>query len=47
MPETRTTTTTPTRTDTPVRERPLVDPEPYRSPDTICPQQRKEMGWDF
>lgn len=44
MPDTKTTTSSPTRTrpDT----RPEYDPDEVREPEKWCPQQRRESGWE-
>lgn len=45
MPEKTTTKTdAPTRTEPDTR--PRVDPDTVREPDRICPQQRREQGWE-
>ena len=36
-------TVTPTREPEP---RPYYDPDTVREPDKICPQQRRESGWE-
>ena len=33
---------TPTKTDSPVREEPFVDPDRYYSPERLCPTQRDD-----
>lgn len=35
-------TTTPTRTGTPTRERPGLDPERHYNPERLCPSQRRD-----
>jgi hypothetical protein len=45
MPE----TSTPTKTAPPMTEpitRPYVDPGTIRQPGEICPQQKREQGWE-
>lgn len=39
-------TTTPTRTAPAPGERPLVDPDTIRQPGEICPQQKREQGFE-
>jgi hypothetical protein len=35
-------TQTPTKTDSPVRERPSLDPERFYNPERLCPTQRRD-----
>jgi hypothetical protein len=36
------TTPTPTRTDAPPKERPVLDPERHYNPERLCPSQRRD-----